>query len=129
MTLAVSAATIAMEVLLAICVLITLICCFGMALMKDVYERLHYISSVTTVSTFCMLIAVVLEEGWGQATIKMCIVFLVLLLINAVVTHATARAARVRTFGRWLHDPHGPIPVGHGIGERMTEEERAAEQD
>lgn len=36
-----SAATIAVEVLLAIAVSIALLCCLGILLMKDFYERLH----------------------------------------------------------------------------------------
>jgi monovalent cation/proton antiporter MnhG/PhaG subunit len=122
------AATIAMEIMLAICVLSSLICCLGMVFMEDLYERLHYMATVTTVSSFCLLMAVVLEEGWGQAAIKMCLIFLFLLFTNAVLTHATARAARVRTFGRWLQGPDGPIPLGKGLGERMAEEEQQAEE-
>ncbi len=98
-------ADIAVNVCLAICVIMTMICCWGLLLIHDFYERLHFLSTITTVSTFALLLAIVVKEGWGQATIKGILVYLVLLLINAVLTHATARAARVREFGHWTVDP------------------------
>jgi multisubunit Na+/H+ antiporter MnhG subunit len=52
---------------------------------------------------------VVVKEGWGQATIKTILVAMVLLLINAVLTHATARAARVRALGHWQPAPEEHI--------------------
>ncbi len=123
-----NAATIAIEVLLAVAVAIALLCCLGMLLMKDFYERLHYMASVTTVSAFCILLAVVIQEGWGQATIKTILVFLVLLIMNAVLTHATARAARVRTLGHWTPDPNEHIPGTKGIGGQAHQRERKSNE-
>ncbi len=111
-----NAATIAVEVLLAVAVIIALLCCLGVLLMQNLYERLHYMSSVTTVAAFCIVLAVAIEEGWGQATIKSVLVFVVLLLMNAVLTHATARAARVRSLGHWTPDPDENIPGTEGGG-------------
>lgn len=96
-----SAATIAVEVLVWVAVVICLICCLGIVLMKDFFERLHYMATVSTVATVTLLIAVVIEQGWGQAAIKMSLIVIVLILMNAVLTHATARAARVRDLGHW----------------------------
>jgi monovalent cation/proton antiporter MnhG/PhaG subunit len=69
--------------------------------MKDFFERLHYMATVSTVATVSLLVAVVIEQGWGQAAIKMSLIVIVLFLMNAVLTHATARAARVRNLGHW----------------------------
>ncbi len=123
-----SASTVAVEVLLAIAVVVALLCCLGMLLMKDLFERLHYMASVTTVSAFCILVAVVIEEGWGQATIKTILVFVVLLLMNAVLTHATARAARVRTLGHWTPDPGEHIPGTEGVGGHAHQQERKSNE-
>jgi len=43
----------------------------------------------------------VLEESFSAAGIKALLVALVLLATNPVLTHATARAARVRALGEW----------------------------
>ena len=111
-----SAATIAVEVFLGIAVLSVWLCCIAIIVMPNFYERLHYLATVTTISAFSILVAVVIEEGWGQATVKTTFTCVVLLLINAIVTHATARAARVRTLGHWSSDPHEQVPGTHGRG-------------
>ncbi|HLX75159.1 MAG TPA: monovalent cation/H(+) antiporter subunit G [Terriglobales bacterium] len=104
-----SAATIAVEVLVWVAVLTCLICCLGIAVMKDFFERLHYMATVSTVATVALLIAVVIQQGWGQAAIKMSLIVVVLFLMNAVLTHATARAARVRELGHWQPAPDEKI--------------------
>ena len=96
-----TAATLAVEVLVWVAVATCLICCLGLVAMKDFFERLHYMATVSTVATIALLIAVVIEQGWGQAAIKMSLIVVVLFLMNAVLTHATARAARVRDLGHW----------------------------
>lgn len=96
---------IAVAVLLGVSVVSALVCCFAIVVMKDFYQRLHYLAPVTTVSAFALLAAVVVKEGWGQATIKTLLTCLVLLLINAVLTHVTARAKRVREHGQWTPAP------------------------
>ena len=96
-----SAATMAVEALVWLAVVTSLVCCLGMVMMKDFFERLHYMATVSTVATVALLIAVVIEQGWGQAAIKMSLIVVVLFLMNAVLTHATARAARVRELGHW----------------------------
>ncbi len=100
-----SAATIAVEVLVWVAVATCLICCLGIVVMKDFFERLHYMAPVSTVATVALLAAVVIEQGWGQAAIKMSLIVVVLFLMNAVLAHATARAARVRELGHWQPAP------------------------
>ncbi len=116
--------TIAVEVLLVIAVASALLCCLGILIMPTFFERLHYMATVTTVSAFCILIAVVIQEGWGQATIKTILVCLVLLMINAVLTHATARAARVRVLGHWTPNPDEHIEGTKGRGGHQSQQER-----
>jgi monovalent cation/proton antiporter MnhG/PhaG subunit len=112
--------TLVVEVMLAVSVITTMLCCLGILIMPDFYERLHYMASVTTVSAFCILVAVAIETGWGQATIKTVLVCIVLLLINAVLTHATARACRVRELGHWTPDANENIPGMQELGEQRS---------
>ncbi|HSB76568.1 MAG TPA: monovalent cation/H(+) antiporter subunit G, partial [Terriglobales bacterium] len=96
-----NAATLTVEVLVWVVVATTLVCCLGIVVMKNLYERLHYMATVSTVATVALLAAVVIEQGWGQAAVKMSLIVVVLFLMNAALTHATARAARVRELGHW----------------------------
>lgn len=95
---------IAIDLLLAIGVLSTVLSSLALLLMKDLYERLHYLSPPATVTIICFTAAVILDKHPSQAGIKAVLIMVVLLAMNAVLTHATARAARIRQFGRWVAD-------------------------
>src|SRR5690242_13856223 len=75
-----------------------------MLLMKDIYERLHYLAPPATISIISFAAAAIVDKHLSQAGIKALLIMVVLLVMNAVLTHATARAARIRQFGRWVAD-------------------------
>ena len=70
--------------------------------MPNVFDRLHYTAPATTIGAFAIALSIVVEEGWSAASVKALIVFVLLLVTNPVLTHATARAARIRQFGHWV---------------------------
>jgi monovalent cation/proton antiporter MnhG/PhaG subunit len=92
------------DVLLGIGVICAFAACIGLLVMKDLYERLHYLSLPATVTIICFTAAVIADKHFSQAGIKATLIMIVLLSMNAVLTHATARAARIRQFGRWVGD-------------------------
>ena len=94
----------AIDVLLAIGVISILISSVAMLVMKDLYERLHYLFPPATLSVICFTAAVLVDKHFSQAGIKALLIMLLVLSTNAVLTHATARAARIRQFGRWVAD-------------------------
>ena len=94
--------------LLAIAVAAALIGALGVWLMRDAYQKLHYITLPCSVSSGLMVLAVLLHEPRKAAAGKVAIAALVLFAMNAVVTQATARAIWVRSEGRW--PPHHPPP-------------------
>jgi monovalent cation/proton antiporter MnhG/PhaG subunit len=92
---------VAAVVLLVLGVGIELACCVGVLVMRGVYDKLHYTAPATTLGAFAIAGAVLLREPVVQFGIKAVLVTLVLLITNPVLTHATARAARIRRFGAW----------------------------
>jgi multicomponent Na+:H+ antiporter subunit G len=90
------------DVLLGLGVLVTLISCVGVLAMPNVFDRLHYTAPATTIGAFAIALSIVVEEGWSAASVKALVVFLLLLVTNPVLSHATARAARIRQFGHWV---------------------------
>lgn len=92
------------DVLLGIGVASALLSCIGVLVMKDLYERLHYMAPPAVITAVCFAIATIADKHFSTAGIKAVLITVVLLLMNAVLTHATARAARVRQFGRWIPD-------------------------
>lgn len=102
------------NILLFVLLAITIFCCIALVFVQDFFNRLHYLAPVTSVSITLLLLAVAVKSGWGQATIKTLLIWFVLLLINSVLTHATARAARVREMGHWTPDAKEKIPGAGG---------------
>jgi monovalent cation/proton antiporter MnhG/PhaG subunit len=100
----VSKTQILIDVLLGIGVLSAVISAIAMLIMKDLYERLHYLSPPATITIICFTAAVIADKHLSMSGIKAVLIMIVLLLMNAVLTHATARAARIRQFKRWVSD-------------------------
>jgi multicomponent Na+:H+ antiporter subunit G len=106
----VTAREVAVAVLLALGVGVELVCCVGVLLMRDAYDKLHYTSPATTIGSLAIAAAVVVDQSLSQAGVKALLVFVALLVTNPVLTHATARAARVRQLGAWRGAPEEPEP-------------------
>ena len=100
-----SARQVAVAALLTLGVGVELVCCVGVLVVRDAYDKLHYTAPATTVGSLAIAAAVVVSESLSQAGIKALLVFLALLVTNPVLTHATARAARVRQLGTWRQGP------------------------
>jgi monovalent cation/proton antiporter MnhG/PhaG subunit len=100
-------------VLLSLAVFFALAGAAGMWLMRDPYQRLHYLTLPCSVSSGLLTIAVLLYEPQKQAAAKVALVALVLFAMNAVVTQATARAVWVRREGHWPPSP-AKLPPGPG---------------
>lgn len=101
---------LAVAVLLILGVGVELVCCVGVLVMRDAYDKLHYTAPATTVGSLAIAAAVVVQESLSQAGVKALLVFVALLVTNPVLTHATARAARVRQLGAWRAGPEPPGP-------------------
>jgi monovalent cation/proton antiporter MnhG/PhaG subunit len=86
---------------LGLCVFFALAGALGVAVMRDAYQRLHYLTLPCAVSSGLLVLAVLLHEPQKIAAAKVALVALVLFAMNAVVTQATARAIWVRKEGRW----------------------------
>jgi monovalent cation/proton antiporter MnhG/PhaG subunit len=70
--------------------------------MPSFYDRLHYVGPASTLGAFLIGAALVVQNALKQQGVKSIMVVLLLVTIGPVLTHATARAARIREFGRWV---------------------------
>ena len=91
-----------MILLLAFGVVLVLISCVGLLVMRNFYDRLHYVGPASTLGAFFIGAALVVQNALKQQGVKSILVVLLLVIIGPVLTHATARAARTREFGRWV---------------------------
>jgi monovalent cation/proton antiporter MnhG/PhaG subunit len=103
------AVKIVVDILLGLGVGVALLSSIGIVAMRDPYQRLHFISPPASLSALCVAIAIFLGEKQKQAGGKAALVAFLLYFMNAVVTHATARAHFVREEGKW--PPPAPIEV------------------
>ncbi len=94
----------AVAILLAIACLAVMLTALGVLLSRDVYQRLHFLAPAATVAVVAVVAAVVLREALGQTGIKAFLAGVILFVMNPILTHATARAARVSERGHWEED-------------------------
>ena len=86
--------------LLGVAVALAIICSIGLVVMDDAYQRLHFSAPVVTISMLLIVVAVFIDEADSQARLKVILIFLLMLVMNSLLSHATARAIRIRQIGR-----------------------------
>lgn len=89
-----SAHDLVVDVVLVLGVACQLVCCLGVALMRTAYDRLHYAAAGTTLGPLLVGAAILVEESVSTAGLETIATVLLLFLLNAALTIATARAAR-----------------------------------
>jgi multisubunit Na+/H+ antiporter MnhG subunit len=74
----------------------------GLLLARNPYDRLHFTGPASTIAPVAFALAVIVDEGpVTQAGVKSVLIALTLVVLNGVLVHATARAARIREHGAW----------------------------
>ena len=96
-----TASTVVQAVLLAIVVLACWIGTLGMWRMRDATEALHFITIPATAGTVALTIAVFLATGGSPAAWKTALITMIMVTLNSVGMHASARAFRARRLGHW----------------------------
>lgn len=94
-----TAAAVVVVILLAAVVAVELLCCLGLLAMRNAFDRLHYLGPAATLGPVLLGAAVLVRHSSAQACIKVVLLVGLLLVINPVLAHATARAARIRETG------------------------------
>jgi monovalent cation/proton antiporter MnhG/PhaG subunit len=92
---------ILVAVLLVVGVGLNMLCCLGVFLSNDVFDKLHFTGPASVVAPTFVALAIAIEERVSQATLKAFLVATLLAVLGPLVTHATARSARIRQYGRW----------------------------
>jgi multisubunit Na+/H+ antiporter MnhG subunit len=111
----VSGRAILSDVLLSGAVLIVLASSLGILLMRDVYQKLHYVTPVALVAPFVVGLAILAQSGLTEDTGEMALAMVFIVIGAPFLSHATIRAARVREKGDWRS---GPARDGGAVKER-----------
>lgn len=89
-----SAADLAVDVLLALGVVCELVCVAGVLVMRTTFDRLHYASAATGVPALLVLAAALVREHVTAGGLEAIAAVGLLFLLNPAVVLATALAAR-----------------------------------
>jgi multisubunit Na+/H+ antiporter MnhG subunit len=89
-------------ILLAIGVALELVFCIGVLVARDALDRLHYVAAAATVGPILLGAAILADEGLSAGGVSTIVTVGFLVLLNPVLTIATARAAHPHWQGRTL---------------------------
>ncbi len=96
-------------VLLVGAVSVEFACALGLWTIRDSFDRLHFLGPASTLGPLLVAAAIVLEESLSTSGVKALVAAILLLLTSPILTHATARAARVRQYGHWKALPYEEV--------------------
>jgi multisubunit Na+/H+ antiporter MnhG subunit len=92
---------VAADVLLGLAVLIVVGSSIGILVMRDVYQKVHYVTPAALVAPVLVGAAVLVQSGWSSNSLETWLTVALLALAGPFLSHATMRAARVRETGDW----------------------------
>lgn len=98
------------DVLLGLAVAVVLASSVGVMVMRDTYQKLHYLAPASIVAPVLVALAVLVHQGYSQNTTETWLTLLFVVIGSPVLTHATARAARIRDRGDWRPGRGGQAP-------------------
>ena len=65
----------------------------GLLRFPDFFARLHAVSVTETLASWTILLGLALQSGFTQTTLKLALIWLILLFTSPTATHALAKAA------------------------------------
>lgn len=97
--------------LVGIAVALALACSVGIAVMRTALERLHFSAPLTSFSVALIVCAVWIDDPNWQTRLKIVLIAAIMFLMNAILSHATARAIRIRDDKRFEPRASEDIPL------------------
>ncbi len=86
-------------ILLALAFVVEVLCCVGLLAMRNPFDRLHAVAPANILPPLLVTVAMLVQTGFSSATIKALLIAAALIFTSPIVTHAIARAARLRETG------------------------------
>ena len=89
------------DILLGLAVAVVLGASFGVLLMRDAYQKLHFVTPAALVAPVLVALAVLIQAGLVENSGETCLALVVMVIAGPYLSHATMRAIRVREQGDW----------------------------
>lgn len=87
--------------LLGLAVLVVAGAGLGILLMRDAYQKLHFVTPAALVAPVLVTLALLVRSGLNENTGETCLALVFLVIAGPYLSHATMRAIRVREKGDW----------------------------
>jgi multisubunit Na+/H+ antiporter MnhG subunit len=97
----VTAQAIVADVLLGLAVLLVLVSSAGILVMRDTYQKLHFLTPLALIAPLTVGLAVLVRSGWSENSSETWLALLFVVAGSPFLTHATIRATRIREKGDW----------------------------
>jgi multicomponent Na+:H+ antiporter subunit G len=97
--------------LLVVGVAVELLAVLGLVVMRDVYDRLHYVG-LAGFGALLVGISILVREGFSLIGDKALLTGVIVVVLSPVLVHATARSFRVRERGEWSEGIGEPTEDG-----------------
>jgi monovalent cation/proton antiporter MnhG/PhaG subunit len=91
------------DTFLGLATAIVLAASVGVLVMRDVYDKLHFVTPAALVAPILVTLAVLVRARFSATTAETFLVLLFMVIAGPYLSHATIRAARVREQGDWRH--------------------------
>ena len=95
------------DVLLGLAVVLVLASSAGILVMRDTYQKLHFLTPLALIAPLLVGLAVLVRSGWSENSSETWLALLFVVIGSPFLTHATIRAARIREKGDWRPGPPG----------------------
>ena len=89
------------DCLLGLAVAIVLASSVGILVMRDAYQKLHYVTPTALVAPVIVGLAVLAQSGLTLDTAETGLALVFVVIAGPFLSHATIRAARIRQTGDW----------------------------
>jgi multisubunit Na+/H+ antiporter MnhG subunit len=89
------------DTLLGLAVVIVLGASVGVLVMRDAYQKLHFVTPAALVAPLLVVLAIGVQVGLYENTGETLVALLFMVIAGPFLSHATMRAIRIREKGDW----------------------------
>ena len=100
------------DILLGLAVVIVAGASVGVLVMRDAYQKLHFVTPAALVAPALVALAIFVQVGLMENTGETFLALLFMVIAGPFLSHATMRAIRVRDKGDWRPGQHPKAPAG-----------------
>lgn len=89
------------DILLAMAVIVVMGASLGVLVMRNPYQKLHFVTPAAVVAPTLVALAVLVQMGLDENTGETWLALLFMVIAGPFLSHATIRAIRIREKGDW----------------------------